>query len=320
MSDQELAQYEALTHGCGFARLDGWSVLEFSGDDRKSFLHSFCTADIKGLDDGSVTEAFILDGKGKALGHVHVIAIEDRLLLAGHSDQGVALFEHLDRYIIREKVVIVDRSGDFELMLIAGAKASDVNQVVLQADVSFGQALEVRQDAASVVLVHTEVAGPAFLYLVPKDSAEDFSARFKEHAVECSPAVLDAVRLEHATPWYGIEIDNTNLPQELERDDKAISFTKGCYLGQETVARIDSLGRVNKLLRIVEGDVSEGGEVARGDLVINGDKEVGRVLACARVPGRNISLASVMLKRASTKVGQVLQAGEVSVVVVSPKV
>lgn len=201
MSDQELAQYEALTNGCGFAKLDGWSVLEFSGDDRKSFLHSFCTADIKGLDDGHVTEAFVLDGKGKALGHIHVIAIEDRLLLAGHGDQGAALFEHLDRYIIREKVVIVDRSGDFAMMLIAGAKASEVNQAVIQVDVSFGQAVEVDRDVASVVVVHTEVAGPAILYLVPNNKAEDYSARLKENAVESSPSVLAAVRLGYATPW-----------------------------------------------------------------------------------------------------------------------
>src|SRR5262249_53366715 len=101
-------------------------------------------------------------------------------------------------------------------------------------------------------------------------------------ALECMPAAIESARLEAGFPLFGQDITEDNLPQEVGRDAQAISFTKGCYLGQETVARIDALGHVNR--RLV-GLKFSGTEIPQiGAAIIAGDQQVGRVTSAAWSP------------------------------------
>ncbi len=167
-------------------------------------------------------------------------------------DQAAALIGHLDRYLIREQVELRDLSGERAEWLLAGP---DSLQVLAAAGVeeipdTSLRSLPARIAGREIVLRHVPLAGPIGFFIEgPRDAAAAIgSALVSAGAAAASLAAWDARRIEVHWPRFGIDISDKNLPQEVARDRWTISFTKGCYLGQETVARIDALGHVNKLL------------------------------------------------------------------------
>ena len=112
--------------------------------------------------------------------------------------------------------------------------------------------------------------------------------------------VLESIRVENVTPWNGIESTIENLPQELDRDEKSISFTKGCYLGQETVARLDALGRVNWLLRGLRGE-SENAPPCPATGGARRKESLSRILSVAWSPSEKCWLAIGFVKRGFEK-------------------
>ena len=283
----------------GFFRLPPTGWLAISGTDRKSFLHNFSTADIKALTDGNSCEAFILDGRGKTLWFGQVLALPDRLLLWGGIQTMAPLNEHLDRYIIREDVQLVNESDTMQGLFLTSANNSDLSgDLSAILDKSFLldlldgspppnllQQNQVVALTAQINAARLEIAGWGYLIFGNRMSIDDLASRWQQFGFsEFSTAELERLRIESGTPWYGLDVDDRNLPQELNRDDKAISFTKGCYLGQETVARIDALGHVNQfLVRLgieVDLSVETDGAPKRDDPLIDPaepEKKIGRI-------------------------------------------
>jgi tRNA-modifying protein YgfZ len=127
-----------------------------------------------------------------------------------------------------------------------------------------------------------------------------------EATIACDEQVWQAIRLESGWPLFGVDFDGSNLPQEVNRDAQAINFRKGCYLGQETIARIDALGHVNKRLATVR---IEGDEPAvRGELTA-GDKEAGWLTSVAWSPRFESWLGFAMLRRGVNDPGTKLACG-----------
>ena len=308
MTNADLIQeYDALKNGCGMVRLTNWSLLELTGADRKSFLHNFCTADVKALEDGKTTEAFVLNGKGKILGFVHVAALADRLLLAGAGAQAKALIEHLDKYIIREDVTIKDLFDESEFVFVGGTAAASNLKEAFQVELEFGGTQDCTTGSGiNFAILHGEIAGPGFLLLVNKKHYSKV-VELVGGCTACTAEALEVVRLEHGTPWFDAEVDQSCLPQEIDRDEKAINFNKGCYLGQETVARIDALGRVNRLLRFATvGEATP----KLGQEVCVDDKTVGTVLSTAKIPGTTDSIFGVLVKRSASVSGTKVKLGD----------
>jgi len=242
-------QVIALTDAAGLVELKDWTTIQLTGEDRVALLHNFCTADIRGMEDGSVREAFILDGKGKTLGHVWVLKQVDRIWLSTTPGQAERLIDHLDRYVIRDDVVFQDLTDSVRSGLVAGAKARESLSTAIP-DWNGGSVGSLQQTDAGWLVASAELAGNGWLVVVPTDEANGVQQQLIQSGIRsCSLDALHVLRVRHRTPWYGIDIGPDNLPQELDRDERAISFDKGCYLGQETVARIDALGRVNRRFR-----------------------------------------------------------------------
>ena len=128
-----LEQYEQLKNGSAFVRLDS-TVIEITGDDRQAFLHNFCTNEIKGLEAGHACEAFVLNGKGKTIAHVHVLNTGDSLVLHGVAGIGPVLMEHLDRYIIREDVQLTDLSSQWPVTFTPGDSPLGPNTLFFNKD------------------------------------------------------------------------------------------------------------------------------------------------------------------------------------------
>ena len=310
-NNDSIKQYEALTTGCGLVRLSDWTLLELTGADRCKFLHNFCTADINGLEENHATEAFVLNGKGKILGYTHVVSLPDRLLLVGAGSQATTLIEHLDRYIIRDDVKIRDMSNETNFLFLAGQASSDVIESVFGITLAFGRAKAV--DDPKFDVVHGEIAGPGFLFLAGNDAAEVETKLSSKSDSTCDANVLETIRLENQTPWFGREVDDSNLPQEIDRDEKAINFNKGCYLGQETVARIDALGRVNRLLRYAK---LSGEMPAIGQEIFADDLAVGNVLSAAKKPGTEDSVLGIIVKRSASNAGTEISIGSQTATVI----
>ncbi|MCH2179802.1 MAG: hypothetical protein MK106_13460 [Mariniblastus sp.] len=306
-SEQE---FDRLPSDSGYHEVADWTVLQLSGEDRVKFLQSFCTADINAMAPLEVREAFILNGKGKTLGHVHVLMLLDALLLVGAGGQSVALMEHLDMYIIRDDVQIKDLSNSMRSFLLTGKRAADGLADLFGTAPEQGMCQTVGVEGGECHAAFAEFAGDCFWLGVPKLAVKDWvshlaGAGFAPLSVE----TLAMCRLAKGTPWFGVETTADNLPQELNRDEKTISFTKGCYLGQETVARIDSLGRVNRLLVVLDFLNEE--PLVGQELVMDG-KPVGRVTSVGRSLNGVGWRALAFVKRDFASVGSIIGHGVVA--------
>jgi folate-binding protein YgfZ len=155
----------------------------------------------------------------------------------------------------------------------------------------------------------------AFLLSVSSESSGALKRALQDAGcVECTPAALDAARIEQGFPLFGRDISDQNLPQEVHRDALAISFVKGCYLGQETVARIDALGHVNKLLVGLRG---HGPSVPEpGSEIFADGQPVGRVTSATYSPKLGAPLVLGYVKRGKESLGTRLSnaAGELEVI------
>jgi tRNA-modifying protein YgfZ len=274
-----LDQYHALRSGCGAVELADWSSVTLVGGDRQAFLNNFCTNEVKGLAPGEHCEAFLTDVKGKILGHGLVHARADELVFITVPGQAAKIIAHLERYVIREDVQLRDTTAERCYVLLAGGDAAGAR---------------LNHDAwIRWHLLHVSVCG--LLESSPADLPRLRQELSADGAIMCGQPAFEAVRIESFTPLFGIDFNEENLPQEVGRDELAISFTKGCYLGQETVARIDALGHVNRLLGGVRFDGSA--LPSRNCELLNGGMLAGHVTSAAFSPRLGRPLALAMLRR-----------------------
>jgi folate-binding protein YgfZ len=268
--------YKALKSGRAVVELTGWSSISVTGADRQTFLSNFCTNDVKRLVPGTCCEAFFTNVKGKIVGHGVVHCRDAEMVFVGAPGQTSRLIEHLDRYVIREDVTLYDSTEVKSYLLVAGNRIGETSYLILPWDI-IG-----RSDSRL-----NEVDSGELADVVRSLAAKEFVVAGQE--------ALEAARIEAGLPYYGIDFNEENLPQEVGRDLEAISFKKGCYLGQETVARIDALGHVNQRLvglRFLGSDVP-----AAGMEVIRDGRVVGTVTSAAFSPKLNAPLALAMVRR-----------------------
>lgn len=290
------------------------TVIRILGKDRVSHLHNFCTADVKGMSLGEVREAMVLDSKGKLLGLVHLLAGPEELMLVTVPDQAGTLIGHLDRYVIREDVRFVDSSAEPQHWLVfptAGMQpAIDGDSGGLPSGIDWpapGRFLDSTTESGLLRIARAGFAGDSLLVQCEAGSTfriGQWLASAGVSATEAERGSLDRYRVWQRCPWFGVDCNPDNLPQELDRDGIAISFTKGCYLGQETVARIDALGHVNRKLAILQS-VATGPLPAVGSRLVWEGKTVGTLTTVTADGDRWCGLA--MLRRAAAKAGTRLE-------------
>ena len=313
-----LAEHAALTQGAGVAMLDR-TLVAVTGADRAAFLHSFTTNDVKRLAMGSGCEAFITNPQGKTLGHAYLFCEADRLVLDTSAGQADALTGHFGRYIITEEVEFKDESADLCNILVAGARADELLQRVSDAGTPADRLGHVRATIADrpVAIRRVDYAGPnSFFLCVQRASAQAVMQSLQDvGAVACHEAAIEAARIEAGFPLFGRDIGPDNLPQEVGREELAISFTKGCYLGQETVARIDALGHVN---RVRVGVIYSGSEPpASGTPLFAGEQQVGHVTSAAWSPLSKAPVAFAYVRRSHAKTKTMLSSPAGDAVVVA---
>jgi folate-binding protein YgfZ len=301
-------EYEALTTGVGLVELGHRTQIEVSGADRASFLHNLTTNEVRKLSAGAGCETFFTTVQGKTLAHGFVFALPNSHIINTVAGQSDVLLAHLDHYLVSERVTFTDRSAEWAEVWLGGPQSATLLERVAALP-----PLQTRlAHAAATIAGHpvwlrkAEITGEGYSIATQAESVPEICATLREAgAVACGEPAFNAARIEQGFPWFGVDITEKNLPQEVARDALAISFVKGCYLGQETVARIDALGHVNKTLVGVQFEQAR--PRADGVTLSLGEEVVGQVTSAGYLPriGRSIALAYV--RRGSNQPGMHLQ-------------
>jgi folate-binding protein YgfZ len=276
--------------------------LALTGDDAKAFLNGQVSNEIEALQPGSGCYAALLTNKGKMLGDLRVIDTGSELWLDTERISLQALFDTIRRGSVGWQVALHKRTLQQALLSLVGPRAGEAAGW---------------PDASPEHANRTTSIGDVPALLIATDlgvdivcAAED-AVRVREAlgVSEVPETAAEIVRVESGRPRYGIDLDDSTIPQEAGLNERAVSFTKGCYVGQETVARLHYRGKPNRHLRGLRLSAA----VPSGTPLLLGDREVGRV-ASSLVSPRFGPIALALVRREAA-VGESLAAGDAAALV-----
>lgn len=310
------AEFHALLSGCGVYRLDSRIKIRLTGTDRVRWLNGMVTNNIRDLAPNHGVYCFLLNAQGHIQADLYAYNLGDSLLLDTDMAQRDKVLAHFDKFIIMDDVEVADVTATTAAVGIAGPKAS---QVLRAAGVQAPElaALELctpKCDCACncvrcTVLLSDHPAGNSYeIWLAPDQVKPTWDALIAADATAVGSDALELNRISAGIPRFGLDIRERDLPQETAQM-RSLSFTKGCYLGQEIVERIRSRGAVHRQFTafLVEGPLPNPG--TKIQLIDPGEKEVGEVTTSALLPlpdgDRGVALG--YLRREAT--GKGLRAG-----------
>lgn len=317
------AEVHAIHTAAGLADLTAWRLLRFEGPDRAAYLHNLTTNDIKKLEAGRGCRAFILDAKGKVQTELRIHNQDEVLWAVIRPELGETALHLADKYLIMEDVQVIDDTGQFGLLSLQGPRALQVLHEVwsIQPESAEHEWTTVRWEEATVTILRADRTGlGGYDLLLPIEHSATLWKRLAESAVvvPVGTDAMEIVRIESGIPRIGRDLTSDNIPIEAEAYD-AISYTKGCYLGQEVIARLQAHGNhvSQKLMGLrISGDTVP----APGDELRNAEKTVGHVTSAVWSPTYKRPVAMAMIRRGAIQPGTRLTcctaSGEITVEVV----
>lgn len=292
-------EHRAVRESAGIVDISYRAVYQVTGSERIRFLNGMVTNDVGKLEDGQGCYACLLNPQGKIVADVEIYAVRDYHLMEVDSRWKEHALDHLNKYIIADDVAF-EELGNCILLALQGPGANTVLRHVLSgAALPDGEqrCVELTLNDHVVRVIQTSITGEqGYKLVIPRERGADVWRAVQEAgATPVGMTALNTLRLEAGIPWFGVDFDETHFPQEAGIEDRALSFTKGCYVGQEFVIRIAHRGHVN---RRISGLITEREPVPRpGDRVMREDKEVGRITSAARSPTLGKIIGLGMLRR-----------------------
>jgi folate-binding protein YgfZ len=297
-------QYRAMKEGAGVLDRSSRGMLAIRGADAAEYLQGQLTNDIEALEPGSGCYAALLDRKGRMQADMRVLRLETGdLWLDTEPGALTAIERHLRMYSIGRDVEIEDASPNWTLLSVIGPAAGEVSGCGPLSP----EHAQVRytRDGVEILAVATDLGVDVIARATQAGALRDLLA--STDAVDVTEAAAEILRVESGRPRFGREMTTATIPQEAAIDDRAVSFTKGCYIGQETVARLHYKGKPNRHLRGLRLDAP----VSHGDQILLGDRAVGEVGTAVLSPAHGpIALAIV---RREAEPGARVEVGEPSV-------
>ncbi|HZP36749.1 MAG TPA: aminomethyltransferase family protein [Methylomirabilota bacterium] len=289
-------EYEAARRAVALFDRSALGKVTVTGRDRLAFLQGMLTNDVKALVPGQGAPAAFLDAHGKVMALLVVYAATDQVLLELPAQMTAKTLETLDHFLISEKAHFEPADETFAILSLQGPAARGLVEGLAGRPIALAPYGHVEVEIAGVparVINRAEGPGPGFHCWIPAERAEAVRrAMLDAHALPAGAATLEVLRLEAGQPWYPQDVDASVIFPET-RLESHVSFTKGCYIGQETVARVKYRGHINRGLSglVIEGDRVPGA----GARVVAGGTDVGRVTSAARslALGRPIALGYV---------------------------
>ncbi|HKI32055.1 MAG TPA: aminomethyltransferase family protein [Gemmataceae bacterium] len=311
-------EYRRAREGAALFDLSHRGKVELTGPEAEVFLHNLLTNDVKTLPYSHGRETFLCNVQGRVLASALVYRLkvfDDPAFLSNHDafwldvDPGLGdkVACHLDRHLISERAEIADCTPSFAHLHLAGPQAPEL---VAQDGITGLAAHELMQNgwgAETVQFRRNDRLGvPGYDIVCPAAQAESHWTHWRERGA--TPAGLRAeetLRVEACTPVYGKDVTEANLAPEVGRTPQAISYAKGCYLGQEPIVRLRDLGHVN---RVLTGLRLEGSEpVPAGAKLWRDGKEAGHVTSSVYSPALGTAIALAYVRRGSTDPGTALE-------------
>jgi folate-binding protein YgfZ len=258
LAEPTLDEYQAVSAGCGFIERSWVGRLEMLGADRQRFLNAYVTCDVKALAAGDGAYGFMTSAQGRILSDAVVLVHADRLGLEVGPGQEDAIAGHLRKHVIADRVEIRPLAEMLPLTLVGPRAAAVLGPAAAAVPEGEWKHARAMVEGTEVTLQRTgRMGAPAFTLWTPVSSAPHLAEQLltREGVRQVSPEALEVLRAEAGIPRFGQDYGPENFPQETGATE-AVSYTKGCYLGQEVVARIHYRGGVQKLLRrfVFEGE------------------------------------------------------------------
>jgi folate-binding protein YgfZ len=271
------SEYAVVTAGCGLLDRSERGKLGLTGRDAKSFLQGQVTNDVEALVPGQGCYAAFLTPKGKMLGDVRILDGAPELLLDTERIALQELFNMIRRFSIGYDVQLHKRTLERGLLSLIGPTSDRVTGVELPAAVEHDH-IQAGVAGIPARAIRTDLGIDLLCDAADTDALA--GALRERGAMPVSESVAECLRVQAGRPRYGIDVDDTVIPQEAGLNDRAVSFTKGCYVGQETVARLYYRGKPNRHLR----GLRLSAPAQRGDQVTFEARVVGRLGSVADSP------------------------------------
>ena len=291
-------QYRSLKERAAIGAIAPRKALGAAGKDRAGYLQGLLTNDIQALTSGTGCYAAWLTPQGRMLTDMHVFESGDMILLDLPADLVSSTLQRLDQFLFSEDVRLADLSETLTAAWVHGPAASSMLEQVLTSESGLALGLaswpeyhSTRADfgGAPVVVARVSQLGvPGFVtYIEPARQTDLQLALLEGGAIAVEPAVLDAARIEAGYPLFGIDMTEETIPLEAGIEDRAISLSKGCYVGQEVIIRVlhRGHGRVAKKLVGLRMQGEQAQELpAKGAKIFSEDRHVGGVTSAASSP------------------------------------
>ncbi len=291
----------AVRQGVGIIDLSHRGRLRLTGSDRAAYLHRIISNDVERLSVGEGNYATILTNRGKIIADMKVYVFEDSIGIETNAETTSILYQELDKYLIADDVTIeyfTERTGAIG---VHGPKSAELLQVVYGFDVRDlpeYHSIVGEIDGRWIVCVRANETGEVGYNLCTASESMEWlwdAILTKGRTFAAEPVgltALNSLRIEAGIPRYGAELDDSIFPGEAELEG-AISFEKGCYIGQEIVARMKYRGHPNRLLRGVE--ITDDTLPQSGDRLFDGDKEIGWITSAVVSPtlGKTVGMGYV---------------------------
>jgi folate-binding protein YgfZ len=266
--------------------------LALTGGERKEFLHGQVTNDVEGLEPGAGCYAAFLTHKGKMLGDLRILDAGEELLLDCERIALQELFTMIRRYKLGRDVELHKRTLERGLLSLLGPDARRIaGAEELPAAEHSHRTAEIA--GAPVRLIATDLGVDVLCDAA--DTERVAGALAAAGAVRATEADAEVRRVETGRPRYGVDLDDSVIPQEAGLNERAVSFEKGCYVGQETVARLYFRGKPNRHLR----GLKLTGPASQGDPLWLGERQVGKLGSVVESPLHGPIALAIVRREAS---------------------
>jgi len=308
-----LAENAALRDRAGVIDLSFRSRLCLTGGERKRFLHGQVTNNVKDLEVGQGCYAALTTAKGRMQSDLNIYCLPNELLLDFEPGLAAAIAQRLEKYIIADDVQIVDVAPHYGLLSVQGPKAGSVVGAL-------GLGVDLPPEQMRFASVNDPTLGEIFCMNFPRGQSLGYDLFVPSPALgmaseklmaavkgiggrPCGWQALEMIRIEAGIPRFGADMDETNFPPETGIEARAVSYTKGCYIGQEVIARIRTYGQVAKSLRGLRlaDDLNE--LPKKGDKLFQGEKEVGYITSAVASFAFKVNIGLGYVRREHNQIG-----------------
>lgn len=300
-------EYTALRQTAAVLDLSSRGRLCVLGRDRERFLNGQVTNDVRALAEGRGCYTTVVNAKGRMEGDAFVYRLPGEFLLDCEPGSGAALAQRLERYVIADDVQIADAAQHYGLLSVQGPHAPEVVRALLPGFTPPAEPLSLTTVTHPAwgelyVVNQPRVGLPGWDLFVPGTALEHVAERLRTAATQQGGRwagwnALETARIEAGIPRWGADLDESTLPPEAGLESRAISYTKGCYIGQEVLTRIRTYGHVNRTLCGLWLGASRSPLPARGDRLFRNGREVGYVTSTTCSPVLNAVIALGYVRR-----------------------